>query len=272
MKQLSLWVSFFLFAKLLFSQNDNGYDVPRYFQLNMNQTAEFYEIDEFRKIQKDTVFEAGEYFVLKTKSEKIIDGVSYLIIEFPDFTGKLQRGKEPKSSIAGSSTGPVYINLSKDYNGKLLCIQKGEFDKLRFTKIYNRKVHLTGGLLTLPFKFRSKVNDTPRSMTTDVTLGPYIGARMRLLKKSDFFLTVPLTAGLTFINVNDSNTNPNNPQSNDNAIVPGFTLGSGLVFQLNKYEIGFIGGWDWGTGKAGSEWIYDAKPWISFAIGYSFLR
>ena len=272
MKRFSLWTAFFLSTKLLFSQNDNGFDIPRYFQLNLNQTAEFYEIDEFRKIQKDTIFEAGEYFVLKRKGEKIIDGINYVIIEFPNFNGKLQNGKEPKLSAIKSSTETVYVNLSKEYNGKLLCIQKGEFEKLNLTKIYNRRVHLSGGLLTLPFKFRSKVNDTPRSMTTDVTLGPYIGARMRLLKKSDFFLTVPLTAGLTFININNSNTSPSNPQSSDNAIVPGFTVGSGLVFQLNKYEIGFIGGWDWGTGKAGSEWIYDGKPWISFAIGYSFLR
>ena len=67
----------------------------------------------------------------------------------------------------------------------------------------------------------------------------------------------------------NQDTCPNDP---GNEIVPGFTFGSGLIFQINQYEFGLVGGWDFGTGSAGSDWIYNEKPWVSFAIGYSFLN
>ena len=256
-------------------QNDNAYNVVRYLQLKPNESAKFYEFDDHGQIQKDTVFIASEYFQFKKKYIEDIDNVSYVILTFPDFNGSSNSGHVKLNStpvVKGVPAGVVRVDLSDKYNGKALCIPLTEYEKLQTINIYRRNLHLTGGVLTLPFKFRDAIGQTPRSMTTDVTIGPYIGGRVRMSKKADVFLTVPFTLGLTFINVNNSNTTTTGTQTTDNAIVPGFTIGSGIVIQLNKYELGLICGADFGTGKAGTDWIYNNKPWVSFAIGYSFLK
>lgn len=264
-------------TNLAFSQeqSDNAYNVVRYLQLKPNQSAKFYEIDNTGQIQTDTVFIASEFFQFKKKYIEEINNVTYVIITFPNFIGETNSDKQKNittPSVMGVPLGTVRVDLSDKYNGKVLCIPLTEYEKLQTINIYRRNFHVTGGVLTLPFKFRGAVGSTPRSMTTDVTIGPYVGSRVRLSKKSDFFLTVPFTLGLSFINVNNGNTTVVNPQATDNSIVPGFTIGTGLVFQLNKYELGIIGGYDFGTGKSGNEWIYNEKPWVSFAIGYSFLK
>ncbi|MFC0875865.1 hypothetical protein ACE01N_04685 [Saccharicrinis sp. FJH2] len=253
---------------------ENSYDIIQNIQLKPNTVAKFFEIDNRGNLQTDTIFIASEYFIFKPFYEENINGKDYVIIKFPNFSGNSNSGKMSKHTpaIGGVAKGTVRVELSEAYNGKILAISKEDFDKLLTNNIYKRNIHITGGILTLPFKFRGKVGEIPRSMTTDVTLGPYVGPRMRLSRKSDFFVTMPFTLGLTFINVNNSNTSPTNPSNNQNEIVPGLTLGSGLVFQIRQYEFGLIGGWDFGTGTAGSEWIYNEKPWISFAIGYSFLK
>jgi hypothetical protein len=245
-------------------------------ELKPNTVAKFLEIDNRGNIQPDTIFIANEYFLFKIFDTETIDGKEYVIIKYPDFNGKTNNEKIKFYFIIGatekeSKTGAVRVELSEKYNGKMLCITQEDFKKLSVTNIYRRNTHITGGILTLPFKFRKKIGQTPSSMTTDVTLGSYIGLRKRLAKKSDFFLTVPVTLGLTFINVSSNNTSPVNP-TQDNAIVPGFTFGCGLVFQIDKFEFGLITGWDFGTGKAGTDWIYNKKNWVSFAIGYSFLN
>ena len=72
-----------------------------------------------------------------------------------------------------------------------------------------------------------------------------------MIKK--LFLTMPFTLGLTFINVNNSNTTTINSSDSKNEIVLGFTLGSGLIFQIDQNEFGLVGVCDFGTGTAGSE-------------------
>lgn len=256
-------------------QGENTYNIVRYLQLKPNESAKFYEFDNLGQIQTDTVFIASEYFQFKKKYLEDVNNVTYVIVTFPDFTGSTNSGQTKAITtpvVKGVPAGTVRVDLFDKYNGKALCIPLTEYEKLQTTNIYRRNIHITGGVLTLPFKFRSAVGQTPRSMTTDVTIGPYIGTRVRLAKKSDVFLTVPFTVGLTFINVNNSNTTTTNSQTTDNSIVPGFTIGSGFVIQINKYELGLIAGADFGTGKAGTEWIYNNKPWVSFAIGYSFLK
>ena len=265
-----------ILTNFAFSQNgtDNGYDVVRYLQLKPNSVAKFYEIDDRGNIQPDTIFIASEFFVFKIFYTDKIDGKDYVIIKYPDFKGKTNSGNVKLKFISVAEekqNGAVRVELSDMYNGKTLCIDQEDFEKLSTINIYRRNIHITGGILTLPFKFRRSIGQTPSSMTTDVTLGPYIGARIRLAKKSNFFLTIPVTLGLTFINVNSNNTNPVN-STQDNAIIPGFTFGGGLIFQINQFEFGLVTGWDFGTGKAGTDWIYNKKNWVSFAIGYSFLK
>lgn len=134
-------------------------------------------------------------------------------------------------------------------------------------------VHVTGGQLTIPFKIRPQKQNGTFRLTTDVTLGFYIGATKRLNEKKEYFLTVPLTAGLTFININSDNTTLDMTASSDDGadVVPGLTWSTGLILQLDQYNIGLIFGKDYAS-DVGNQWMYHRKWWWSFGLGFSFLK
>jgi hypothetical protein len=133
-----------------------------------------------------------------------------------------------------------------------------------------RNAHVTGGQLTLPFKIRKSPENRTFRLTTDVTLGGYVGYTRKIAAKKNCYLTVPLTAGLTFINLNDSNTTLGR-ESADAEVVPGLTWSSGLILQLEQYNIGLMFGKDYAS-EVGNQWAYHGKMWWSFGIGFVFLQ
>lgn len=155
-------------------------------------------------------------------------------------------------------------------------IQKEIFDELSKTTIYSTKIfkeqnyRVTTGLLTIPFKLRPALDTVNFKMTTDVTIGPYFGITKRISKRNDYFITVPATLGLSFINLTNNTTSR---EFNDNEIdvVPGFTWSTGIITTWNKFTIGYVVGQDYAS-SVGDNWLYQGKYWHSFAIGYSFLK
>lgn len=133
-----------------------------------------------------------------------------------------------------------------------------------------RNAHATGGQLTLPFKIRRSPENNTFRLTTDVTLGGYIGYTRRFSEKRDFFLTIPVSAGLTFINLNDNNTTLDLAMS-DTEVVPGLTWSTGIIVQMDKYNFGLLIGKDYAS-NVGDQWEYHGKMWWSFGIGFVFLQ
>lgn len=133
-----------------------------------------------------------------------------------------------------------------------------------------RHARITGGQLTLPFKIRRSPENHTFKLTTDVTLGGYVGYTRKIALKKDFFFTVPLTAGLTFINLTNNNTTVAQDES-DAEVIPGLTWSSGLIFQLEQYSFGLMLGKDYAS-KVGDQWQYHGKLWWSFGIGFVFLQ
>lgn len=133
-----------------------------------------------------------------------------------------------------------------------------------------RNAQVTGGQLTLPFKIRRTPEHNTFRLTTDVTLGGYVGYTRRLSEKRDFYLTVPVTAGLTFININDNNTTLDRSAS-DSEVIPGLSWSTGIVVQLEKYNFGLMIGKDYAS-EVGNQWAYHGKLWWSFGIGFVFLQ
>ncbi|MFN0036329.1 MAG: hypothetical protein ACKVUS_14790 [Saprospiraceae bacterium] len=133
-----------------------------------------------------------------------------------------------------------------------------------------RNAQVTGGQLTLPFKIRRSPEHNTFRLTTDVTLGGYVGYTRRLSAKKDFYLTVPLTAGLTFINLTDNNTTLDRVEA-DAEVVPGLTWSSGLILQMDKYNLGLLFGKDYAS-SVGDQWEYHGKLWWSFGVGFVFLQ
>ncbi len=133
-----------------------------------------------------------------------------------------------------------------------------------------RDAQVTGGQLTLPFKIRKNEAHKTFRLTTDVTLGGYVGYTRRLSEKRDFYLTIPFTAGLTFINITDSNTSFQREEASAD-VVPGLSWSTGLVLQLDKYNVGLLLGKDY-AGDVGDQWEYHGKWWWSFGVGFVFLQ
>ena len=130
-------------------------------------------------------------------------------------------------------------------------------------------LQLTGGQLTLPFKIRPNQENHAFRLTTDVTIGGFLGVSAPLSKKHNYRLTLPLTAGLTFVNLEEDNSSLDLEAASAD-VVPGITWSTGLILQLEHCNIGLVFGKDYAS-NVGDQWQYHGKWWWSFAIGYSFL-
>lgn len=133
-----------------------------------------------------------------------------------------------------------------------------------------KDVHLTGGQLTLPFKIRPKAETQSFRLTTDVTVGAYVGLSKRLSSKKNHFLTIPFAAGLTFVNLNSNNTSLDS-QTQEAEVVPGITWCFGGILQLERYSIGLMFGQDFAS-EVGNQWEHHGQFWWSFGIGFTFVR
>lgn len=133
-------------------------------------------------------------------------------------------------------------------------------------------LRITGGQLTIPFKIRPKAENGTFRLTTDVTLGAFIGLTKKLSENKEHYLTIPLTAGLTFVNINDNNTSMEFAAATADGgtdVVPGLSWSSGILLQLDQYNLGLIFGKDYAS-EVGNQWIYHGKMWWSFGLGFSF--
>lgn len=221
----------------------------------------------------------------KGKKDSTLTGGAHLPQTDPSWLTSLPVGlKSGSDSLSNAEPQPVDINESGDWervslvgrNGLLLMIKKSDFDQLIKAPLYStawkwNRLAFSSGQLTVPFKLRPPTAGNSFSMTTDVTIGAYAGLKKRISKRQNFFLTLPVVAGLTLINVNDNTTTPGGVSDRSSGVHPGWTVATGLVAQLNSFNIGVVMGWDFAS-DVGKTWIYQGKQWISFGIGYSFLK
>jgi hypothetical protein len=189
-----------------------------------------------------------------------------------DSISKINKDLSKSLNVLDGDTSTWFRMPLNGINGMKLMIKKNDFQKLTLIPIYStawKRVSFSSGQLTIPFKLRFKTGGQQFSMTTDVTLGAYAGIKKRISKRQNYYLTLPIVAGLTFINVNNNTTSTTS--STTSGVYPGWTLASGLIVQLNSFNIGVITGWDFAS-QVGNTWIYQGKEWVSFGIGYSFLK
>lgn len=160
--------------------------------------------------------------------------------------------------------------------GSAMVELEAEDSKLPAKRTHRRKsklwkdTQLTGGQLTLPFKIRPKAETNSFRLTTDVTVGAFVGLTKRLSTKNEYRLIVPLAAGLTFININDGNTSLDLALQ-EAEVVPGLTWSTGIILELDKYSLGLMFGKDYAS-EVGNQWNYHRKIWWSFGIGFAFFH
>lgn len=172
---------------------------------------------------------------------------------------------------------PVHVDIV-GRNDLSLAILKTHFEKLgdegKIQDVYSLKwrhsTKLASGFISVPFKLRPKQDSVSFNITTDITLGAYIGMKKRISRQGNNYIVFPFTLGLSYINVGNSQTS-NVDTNNNSSIIPGWTWSTGLVFDLNGVNIGFVMGQDFASG-VGEDWLYNKKLWYSFSIGYSFFK
>jgi hypothetical protein len=171
---------------------------------------------------------------------------------------------------------PVHVDIV-GRDSLSIAILKDDFENLllrgKINDVYSLKwpysTKLASGFISVPFKLRPSQDSVNFNITTDITLGAYIGVKKRISRQGNNFIVIPATLGLSYINVGDNKTSIVNTE-NSSSLVPGWTWSTGIIFDLNGFNIGFVLGQDFASG-VGKDWIYNNKTWYSFSIGYSFL-
>jgi len=283
MKPSILTTILLLISFLAFSQQEKKTSIE------FNERTKFVEVTPRRQILSDTIYHMNSGFRINPEYDvELIGEDDYVIFTYPNFKNGTQVVRDIsklQKIIADTSLSiPIHkelvqrINdtLTIAINGKTFAMNKSEFDLTKKSIYYSisfknlKNYNFSSGLMTVPFKLRPKVNDsTEFNLTTDITIGGYFGITKRISYSKRYYITIPATLGLSYINVNNNNTS-NIKNNNSIGIVPGVTWSTGFIFQLQDFNIGFVLGQDFAS-SVGDNWIYNGKTWYSFAIGYNFL-
>jgi hypothetical protein len=127
---------------------------------------------------------------------------------------------------------------------------------------------LVSGTLLAPIKVRPEENvkgmNYPWELSTDISLGQYLGYRIPLSITNPYYITIPtITLGTSLLSINNSNTIP----ENDSSTTLGLTWSTGIILDLNGFNIALLLGKDYAPGQAGKNWIYNEKTWFSIGFG-----
>lgn len=176
------------------------------------------------------------------------------------------------SESASLTADDTYVNM----NNSDIVYYVSESDLKPINKI-NTGSFITGTLLA-PIKIRPSITETenkiegevttlvenklPWELSTDISLGQYLGYRFHLGDKSPFYITPTFTFGTSLLNINESNS-----ISENSTTTLGLTWSTGIIFDLNGFNIALMAGKDYAPGTIGKDWIYNEKMWYSIGFG-----
>ena len=284
MKSTILTITLLLTAVSAFSQQEKKTSIK------LNDRTKFVEITPSRQLLNDTIYHMNSGFRIDPEFDvERIGDEDYVIFTYPDFKYNGIQLVRDISSLRNMKADSLVVNsvhkelierindsLTIAINGKTFAMKKTEFDLVNQTIYYSisfkewENYNFSSGLMTVPFKLRGKLNDsTEFNLTTDITIGGYFGITKRISPSRRNYITIPATLGISYININDNNTS-NVKEDNTIGVVPGITWSTGIIFQLEDFNIGFVLGQDYAS-SVGNKWIYNGQRWYSFAIGYNFL-
>lgn len=148
---------------------------------------------------------------------------------------------------------------------KMYMLTSEGMDKVRFTD-------WDVSPLVIPIKIRPKTADNPLQFISDVSIGPYFGYQRGSQRYSsnnevtEHSTTFALFATPSLVRL-DPSTVPSS--SSNTGSVLGFSVGGGILFNIDQYQLGLVAGLDWISGTASTSWIYQGKPWYSFSFAFN---
>jgi len=148
-------------------------------------------------------------------------------------------------------------------NGWQFYMSANDFASNAIT-VFPRSNSFTWGFLTLPIKMRFD-NNLPGgrfNFEQNLNFGLTAGIRHQFPRIDDF--SINYLGGLSVVNVPLNNATTNSTATTTAAI----SLSGGAMLQYNKFQIGIFLGRDF-AGDHASQFAYQGKPWVGFAIGIS---
>ncbi|MGZ3873129.1 MAG: hypothetical protein ACXVJD_09445 [Mucilaginibacter sp.] len=147
-------------------------------------------------------------------------------------------------------------------NGWLFFISAKDFSD-NCVLIYPSGDKFTWGFLTLPVKIRFDNSKGGRfDFEQNLNFGLTFGDKHQLVSTSDISLNYLL--GLSIVNVPLDDATPTSSATSTAAV----STSIGLMLQYDKFQIGAFLGNDF-AGAHASQFKYQGKPWLGFAIGIS---
>jgi hypothetical protein len=214
---------------------------------------------EFRVLGDITADSTGKVVANGTQG-----GVGYTVIRFYSI------------SASGDTYKGNALYVNSDDNDKLFALTSSDFSQLAQNGQIRKRTAVTwkpgltfGAALSLPFKLRRHSSEHNRDITTDVSLGGYVGPRWRLHSTRQYFVSAVGTLGISLLPIHDDVTTDDT--STGTSTVPGLTFSFGAIIELESFQLGLMAGKDYASGDLGSTWIYNAEWWFSLSIGFKFI-
>ena len=146
---------------------------------------------------------------------------------------------------------------------------------------FSSNITLTAGTVLIPIKLRPSNNNGGQfNFSSDVALGPFIGAKKRISSYREHFASIGFNIGISSVNVSPDNTDIQDQVAlaeNSELIdfkeqnFAAFTYSLGLVFEFSNVQIGAFIGKDLINNNDYYQWQYHKKTWYSIGLGYSIL-
>jgi hypothetical protein len=151
---------------------------------------------------------------------------------------------------------------------KFFCVAQKDFD--RFT----RRSYAAGlsshdfvvGALVLPVKLRPGAKGAGFDFANDVAFGTTAGYRYRTSDSRENFLSLLAGVALSSVQLTAENTNGKLTETTDR---PAFTWTTGMMFEVNRFQIGAFIGQDRISQPRQSSWAFQGKTWFALGLGYT---
>lgn len=223
----------------IYGITDSGYIISVWNYTDVNgEKAKFYrslEDLEIKTISLDQQSSGEEYKALKTSL---------------GMNTKVKRG----ASTIGEYEKLVYLDSWA--NNMQFFIPLKDFNN-KCESIYPHQRGFTWGFLTLPIKARFANKNASFTFEEKVNFGLSFGLKWQHVGTT--YSASNLLGGVSVGNVKIDNDN--------SASAISFSIG--YMYQYDKFQIGLFSGLDYVGQSPQTNWVYQGKPWLGFAIGVS---
>jgi hypothetical protein len=219
--------------------------------------------EKFTKIliPGDRVNNSGPLKAIKWNNEKWHDTLEFI----PACPDSFPADSPSETQVSTGQLGEAFWILTDDLTDTVKIIGRVEdkhVDQDIFEPTYIRSKWF-GAIMGVPFKYR--FTKSKSSLTGESTIGASIGWTFARDHDFDNRFWVMGAGGLTVINPNSAFDDPGSEKSRN---IPGATFCLGVGANISKTQAGIVFGWDF----ADPDWEFHGKPWLSFSVGFEFLK